>query len=170
MRLADEAQLVVSAGFITTSTSWALSVASFHIIRNPEICYKLRDELANARSVHPTPVDWHVLENLPCLNGCVREVVGLSHGITTRAPRVAPAEELKYDSWTIPRGTPVSIASVHILMSEDIFPNPKTFIPERWIDRPNLDRYFVAFSKGSRQCLGIKCVISSKLAGSSPGL
>jgi hypothetical protein len=48
------------------------------------------------------------------------------------------------------------MTSVHILMNEKIFPNSKSFIPERWINRPDLDRYFVPFGKGSRACLGIK--------------
>lgn len=41
--------------------------------------------------------------------------------------------------------------------NEDNFPNSHAFIPERWIDpaeRKRLDKYMVAFSKGSRQCLG----------------
>ena len=40
----------------------------------------------------------------------------------------------------------------------DIFPDPRAFKPERWL-QPNsahLKKYFVAFSKGSRQCLGMQ--------------
>jgi cytochrome P450 len=40
-----------------------------------------------------------------------------------------------------------------------IFPNPDTFDPERWLDADTakrLERYLVAFSKGSRQCVGIQ--------------
>lgn len=35
-----------------------------------------------------------------------------------------------------------------------IFPDPLTFNPERWLDNPSLSRYMVAFTKGSRQCVG----------------
>lgn len=44
----------------------------------------------------------------------------------------------------------------------DIFPNPDKFDPERWMDlteRHRLEKYLVAFSKGSRQCIGIPYVI-----------
>ena len=41
-----------------------------------------------------------------------------------------------------------------------IFPNPRGFDPERWIlaaeKGENLSKYLVSFTKGSRQCLGIK--------------
>jgi cytochrome P450 len=45
-------------------------------------------------------------------------------------------------------------------MDPKIFPNPEMFRPERWIEAAekaqNLGRYIVSFSKGSRQCVGIK--------------
>lgn len=152
-RLGDEAQLIVAAGLITTS--WALTVGIFHLSNNPDMCRKLRAELAAAGSTSTKPLDWHKLEQLPFLSGCVHEAVRLSHGVTTRSPRLTQ-EVLKYGEWVIPPNTPVSMTSVDILMNDTIFPNPKSFIPERWISKPNLDRYFVPFSKGTRACPGIK--------------
>jgi len=152
-RLGDEAQLIVAAGLITTS--WALTVASFHITNDVDIFHKLRKELEAAIPDLAVPLEWVKLEQLPYLNGCVHEAVRLSHGVATRNPRLVPDSELKYENWVIPRNTPVSMTSVDILMDEDIFPNPKAFIPERWIKDPKLGRYFVPFGKGSRSCLGI---------------
>ena len=48
-------------------------------------------------------------------------------------------------------------------MHPSIFPQPEIFRPERWlqggtVDGKRLDRYLVCFGKGSRQCLGMKCV------------
>jgi cytochrome P450 len=43
--------------------------------------------------------------------------------------------------------------------NEAIFPDSHQFIPERWVDpadRRRLDKYMVAFSRGSRQCAGMK--------------
>src|SRR6266487_5460425 len=72
-RLGDEAQLIVAAGLITTS--WALSVSSFHIINNPQIAQRLRKELKTAGLTPMAPMDWHQLEQLPYLNSCVHEAV-----------------------------------------------------------------------------------------------
>lgn len=152
-RLGDEAQLIVAAGLITTS--WALSVASFHIINNPAVLARLRRELLSATSVINN-ADLHELEKLPYLQGCVKEGIRLAHGITTRNPRLVPDVDLKYGEWVIPRNTPVSMTNVDILMNEEIYPEPTEFKPERWIDNPQLDRYFVPFGRGSRMCLGIK--------------
>ncbi|KAK3374604.1 cytochrome P450 [Podospora didyma] len=153
-RLGDEAQLIVAAGLITTSA--ALNVASFHLINNPAVLSKLRAEIATAT----TPLDWHQLEKLPYLNACVHESIRLSHGIVTRDPRLAPDTELRYGEWMIPRNTPVAMTTVDILMNDKIFPDPKKFVPERWLENPDLERYFVPFGKGSRQCLGINLAMA----------
>lgn len=60
-----------------------------------------------------------------------------------------------YKSRVIPPGTPVGMTSVLMHHDESIFPDSKSFLPERWLDNPQLDKYLVSFSKGSRQCLGI---------------
>lgn len=154
-RLGDEAQLIVAAGLVTTSR--ALTVGSYHMIANPGIVLKLRKELQAAGMVGTADtLEWHKLEALPYLNGCVHEAIRLAHGITTRSPRLAPDQELRYGKYVIPKNTPVSMTTVDILMNENIFPNPREFEPERWIGHPELEHFFVPFAKGSRQCLGLK--------------
>ena len=44
---------------------------------------------------------------------------------------------------------------------EEIFPQSREFIPERWLDDPKtadgipLDRFMVSFGRGTRSCMGI---------------
>jgi cytochrome P450 len=54
------------------------------------------------------------------------------------------------------------MTSILIHHNEEIFPESYEFKPERWLKKrpegaPPLDRYLVSFSKGSRQCVGMKC-------------
>jgi cytochrome P450 len=80
---------------------------------------------------------------------------------------VSPNKATKYKAWDIPAGTPVSMTIVDVHNDERVFPNSRAFVPERWLGNPktengsSLNRYFVAFGKGARSCLGIKYVISS---------
>jgi cytochrome P450 len=49
------------------------------------------------------------------------------------------------------------MSSYMVHTDENIFPDPFTFNPDRWIGNvKQLEKYLVSFSKGSRQCLGMK--------------
>ena len=102
-----------------------------------------------------------MLERLPYLVAVVQEAMRLSYGVASRLQRISPEKPLRFNDahggkeWSIPPNTPVSMTSVLIHQDESIFPDAQSFVPERWIENPRLDRYLVSFSKGSRQCLGI---------------
>jgi cytochrome P450 len=162
-RLRDEAQTLVGAGL--TTTAWSLTNASFYLLDNPTVLEKLRKELWEAIPDLSAPDAFahQKLENLPYLRGCIREGIRLSHGVTGRNPRIWDTP-LRFNEWTIPPGIPVSMTVTDVHFNEELYPKPKEFIPERWLNNPkapdgsSMERYFVAFGKGPRQCLGIKYV------------
>ena len=49
---------------------------------------------------------------------------------------------------------------MNVLHDPSIFPDPYNFKPERWVGEESeverLDRFMVAFGKGSRMCIGMK--------------
>ena len=111
------------------------------------------------------PLDWpHLEEHLPYLGACIREAVRLSYGVSARNPRISPDKSIRYKEWEIPAGTPVSMTIVDVHHDEENFPQSREYMPERWLGSPrtesgqSLDRYFVAFGKDARSCLGIKYV------------
>lgn len=162
-RLADEAQLLVMAG--TTTTAWVFEVIHFWLLAKPETLRKLKDEL---KAAIPKPenvghVPLPAIEALPYLTAVIKEGLRLSYGVATRLARIDPENPLlftdKYTGtqWQIPPGTPVGSTSVLIHHDETIFPNSKSFLPERWLDgkNPTLEKYLVSFGAGSRNCLGM---------------
>lgn len=61
----------------------------------------------------------------------------------------------------IPKGTPIGVSPVLLHHNKDVFPDPSAFDPERWIKsdpahRREMDSHMMAFSKGTRQCLGMQ--------------
>lgn len=140
--LSDEAQLIMAAGLIIML--WVLSVASYYMAAQPKL------------AAVPQLYDWRQLEKVPFLYGVVHEAMRLAHSIITQDPQLALDAELQYGKWVIPRNTPVSMTTYDILMNDKLFLELKAFQPDCWIDHPELDRYFVPFGKGSRQCIGIK--------------
>ena len=158
-RLRDEALIVIGAGTLTTS--WALCVATYHLLSSPKILRKLKAELESAIPDANSEAPLPKLEKLPYLGAVVQEAIRLSYGVSSRMQRISPDKPLHFTDkgarkqWMIPPNTPVGMTSVLIHHDESIFPDSYTFLPERWIENPRLDRYMVSFSKGSRQCLGI---------------
>ena len=57
----------------------------------------------------------------------------------------------------------------NILFDPEIFPQPQTFNPDRWLEAAaqdqRLDRYLVTFSKGTRSCLGMNVAYSEMYLG-----
>ncbi|KAI9769290.1 MAG: hypothetical protein M1839_003767 [Geoglossum umbratile] len=154
-RLWQEGQVVIGGG--TETVGNALTVITFHLLSNPDMMRRLKQELAE---VIPDVTDipsWQRLEQLPYLSAVISEGLRVAIGVVTRSPRVSPNKTLKYHDWDIPPGTPVSVSSLVVLTNSSIFPSPLTFNPDRWlgIEGRKLDRYLVPFGKGTRQCLGI---------------
>ncbi|KAL3481678.1 cytochrome P450 [Aspergillus californicus] len=163
LRLEQEGALLALAG--TESPAQTLNVIFCHILASPTIVTKLRDEL---RTV-PTSASLTELEQLPYLSAIIEEGNRLSFGVTARAARIAH-ETLTYTpsshvppnpaskSYTIPPGTPISITTLCAHTAETVFPNPYVFNPDRWLGEDGKERrkFQMAFSKGTRKCLGIE--------------
>lgn len=94
-RLGQEGQTIVGAG--TETTSWTLSVLTYHVLSNPAILTKLREEMKDKNG-------WKELEQLPYLTAVIHEGLRLSYGTTTHLQRIAPDQVLKFNDWEIPPG------------------------------------------------------------------
>ncbi|EGY20442.1 trichodiene oxygenase [Verticillium dahliae VdLs.17] len=155
-RLCDEAEIMTGAGSETTAQ--AMTRLMFYLKHAPETLVEVRRELDGVvRKGGPVP-SWIELQRLPYLSAAIKEAIRLSYGVTTRLPRICH-EDIRYKDWIIPAGTPVSMTPHDVLTDPDVFPEPHTYRPERWLEAGTagrkLDRYFVPFGKGARQCPGM---------------
>jgi cytochrome P450 len=156
----QEGQILVQGGTLTTS--WAMSLATFHLLNRPETLRKLRDELfAAIPDAHDT-TPLSRLEKLPYLRGVVKEALRLGIGTSSRLARVAADETLVYHDhvnntvWRLPPGSIVGMSPYKTVMDENIFYDARGFHPERWVeDGERLDKYLDIFCSGSRVCLGM---------------
>lgn len=175
-RLAAEGMALMNAG--TETTSWTLSVITFHLLAQPAALRRLTAELA-AAAPDPRRLSWPALEGLPYLHGVVMEGLRLGYGVSARSARVATEEDLVYRGpgpegeggmkktkrfeYVIPRGWAIGMSSVLVHHDERVFPESDKFLPERWIDAEGnrnreLEKYLMSFSRGSRACLGMMWV------------
>lgn len=173
-RVTGEVAAILIAG--TETTSWVLSVLTYHLLANPEILARLTQELA-MKVESPTALPtWSTLENMPYLTAVLLEGLRLSYGLVHRISRVPTGEDLVYSgTWTppgagalprqieyvVPRGFAIGMSNWMTHHDESIFPDSHGFVPERWLAsdgtrRKDLEKHMNAFSKGSRMCLGMQ--------------
>ena len=166
-RLADEAAAVLGAG--TETTSWALAVMTYHLLTKPELLAKLTRELETiVRDPKKLPL-WSDLEKLPYLGAVIQEGLRLSYGVSSRTARVPTEESLLYRGewnkksveYVVPKGYAVGMSAFITHHDERTYPDSYSFNPDRWLDENNqrrkeVERGMLAFSKGSRSCLGMK--------------
>lgn len=89
----------------------------------------------------------------------IKEGLRLSFGVMSRLPRVVPSPGATFYDHFLPAGTAISMSGWMMHRDPEVFPDPMTFDPERWMKGPEefrrLDRNMVPFGRGSRQCVGM---------------
>jgi len=171
-RLGAEATSIIGAG--TETTAWTLSVITYYLLAHPSIRSKLEAELQTVVQDPKNLPSWTVLEKLPYLTATILEAIRHSLGVGMRLARIAPDKALIYEGsfkppngaaevqcrFVIPPGTPIGMSNLIMHSNATIFPEPASYVPERWLKedgtrRTDLERYLMSFNKGSRQCLGM---------------
>ncbi|KAK5126470.1 hypothetical protein LTR85_010706 [Meristemomyces frigidus] len=155
LRLAEEGQIVIAAG--SSTTVHYLKSTIYFVLADPAILHRLKTELSKAMPDPSVLPPTHVLERLPYLNAVFKEGSRINDGASSRLARISPDTDLTYQQYIIPRGTSVSMSTYIQHRNQELFPDPETFNPDRWLgkDSSRLERYLVNFSKGTRGCLGI---------------
>ncbi|CAD6449307.1 5333bc3a-fea7-453e-b3a7-b6ab6420774a [Sclerotinia trifoliorum] len=159
LRLAHEAQLVVFAGEGTTA--YTLQSALFQLLANPKEFEKVKAEILSATTVGDILPSLSEVESLPYLNAVIQETIRIHPGVVSRLPRVSPKiptvfhDKHNDKGYVIPAGTSMNMTAQISHMNPDVFEDPYEFRPQRWIENPRLDKAFIGFARGTRNCIGM---------------
>ncbi|KAI1079136.1 cytochrome P450 [Whalleya microplaca] len=155
-RLVVEAQLILAGG--TWTSGRTIGVASYYIMSRPELRRGVEAELRDLMAAWPQYVPtWAELEKLVLLQAIIKESLRISYGVIHRLPRISPDVPIQYKDYTIPIGVPVGMSSYLMHTDTSVYESPFEFKPERWLGdvNPAMNRNYVPFARGSRNCLGI---------------
>lgn len=145
--LRDELMSLLVAGHETTAT--ALTWALYWIHKLPTVRQKLLEELDSLESPDPSTIF-----RLPYLNAVCSETLRIYPVGMLTFPRVvqSPVEVMGYQ---LKPGT-VVIGSIYLTHQRpDIYPEPKQFKPERFLDRQFSPYEYLPFGGGARRCIGM---------------
>jgi cytochrome P450 family 110 len=149
--LRDELMTLLVAGHETTATSIAWAMYWIHKI--PEVKDKLLtelDQLFQATDTSPTPAQ---IAQLPYLSAVCQETLRRSPVAMFTFPRVAQ-EPVTLMGHSFEPGTTFLGSIFLIHQREELYPNPKAFRPERFLESKFSPYEFIPFGNGARRCVG----------------
>lgn len=141
--IVDELLTMVVTGYETTAT--ALAWALYFTHRDPEVLGELR-----ARCATLAPLD---AAKDPWIQSLVREVLRLHPVIPIVARRVMQTVQL--GSRTIEEGTIVAPSIYLVHHRPELYPDPDTFRPSRFLERDYASHEYLPFGGGARRCIGM---------------
>ena len=149
VELRDELMTMLFAGHETTAT--ALAWALYWIHYTPEVREKLLQELNSIDVENCEPAE---ITKLPYLNAVCCETLRIYPILFFTFPRLlqAPMQLMGYN---IPKGMVLSPCIYLVHHRPDIYPEPKRFKPERFLERQFSPYEYLPFGGGNRRCIGM---------------
>ncbi|XP_011500529.1 PREDICTED: cytochrome P450 4C1-like [Ceratosolen solmsi marchali] len=154
----DELETFMFAGHDTTAA--AISWSLFALGNAPEIQKKIRDELNEVLDNPCEQVTSKHLAQLEYFNRVVKEILRLYPSVPVVSRELD--EETIFDNCIIPKGTWISIQIYQLHHDPEVWEDPETFNPDRFLPENNAQRHpyaYVPFSAGPRNCIGQKFAI-----------
>lgn len=146
--LRDELMTLLFAGHETTSTALAWALYWIHYL--PEVKEKLLQELATLDDSG----DPMLIAKLPYLNAVCCETLRIYPVVLFTFARIVK-ETIQIMDYEFPPGTLLSPCIYLTHHREDLYPQPKQFKPERFLERQYSPYEFFPFGGGNRRCLGM---------------
>ena len=142
----DQLITLVVAGHETTATSLAWSIE--WLSRLPAV----RDRLTAEIDALGDSASLEAIASAPYLDAFCTEALRI-HPIVPDTTRqlVLP---LRLGKWHLPAGVSVAVATSLLHSDPSIYPNPRSFTPERWLDQKPSPFTYTPFGGGARRCLG----------------
>ncbi|RBQ81204.1 hypothetical protein FVER14953_03770 [Fusarium verticillioides] len=153
--LVDVAFSLVIGGTETTVTTSTYGV--WCILKNPNVEKKMLEELRKVETNSDGLVEYPNLMNLPYLTAVIHETLRISSPAPGILTRLVSSGGTKYGSHFLPADTSVSTAQRLIHYDPVLFPEPETFMPERWLDNSDKasKKNLIPFGKCPRMCVGL---------------
>ncbi|MGJ5627727.1 cytochrome P450 [Nostoc sp. CALU 1950] len=146
-QLRDQLMSLIIAGYETTAT--AIAWGFYWIYHKPLVREKLFKEL-DTLGDFPDPMS---IYRLPYLTAVCNETLRIHPVLMILFPRVV-RESVELLGHPLEPGT-VLLPSVYLThQREDVYPQPKEFRPERFIERQFSPYEFLPFGGGVRRCIG----------------
>ncbi|KAA1118631.1 hypothetical protein PGTUg99_006590 [Puccinia graminis f. sp. tritici] len=151
--LIAEALTQLIAGSDTTSNSSCAIL--WWVVKHPGVHKRLMEELDEHLGTEEGVISYADCKELKYLNACINETLRIHSTSSIGLPRILP-QTVSFKGHILPKGLVCSVPTFEIHHDPDVWGDPFTFRPERWLEPNAKDREkaFMPFSCGPRSCIG----------------
>ncbi|KAH9515446.1 Peptidyl-prolyl cis-trans isomerase cyp10 [Bulinus truncatus] len=146
---------VLSAAVETTSsaTVWSL----YNLAKNPRVQEDLFHQITEAKSKNGGSLSAEEMGKLPLVKAVLKETLRM-YPISYTSSRYI-SDDIELGGYKIPAGTHVQANLYGMFNNPEYFPEPKKFMPERWVKDNKMDQAVksaaqLVWGHGNRMCLG----------------
>jgi cytochrome P450 family 135 len=132
--LRDELMTLLTDGPTSSSLAWVFE----RLLRHPKKLERLQEEVRTG-------------EDDTYMDAVVKETLRLCPPVPVVVRRLL--EPMELGGYNLPAGTTVAPCVYLIHRNEEIYPNPRHFLPERFLERPPGTYTWIPFGGGTRRCL-----------------
>ena len=131
-----------------------------HLADHPEVLAKVKEEQERVRrGDYEKPLTLEMMDEMPYLRAMVKETLRLKPPVT-----MVPYKTLKpfpiSNDYTVPSGSMVIPSFYPSLHDPEVYPDPGSFLPERWLDPQSLantnPKNYLTFGSGPHKCIGLE--------------
>ncbi|KAI0035284.1 cytochrome P450 sterol C22-desaturase [Vararia minispora EC-137] len=140
--------------------SSGLTYAFQHLVDNPHMLAKVREEQARVRGAdYSAPMMLSMLDDMPYLRAFVKESMRVKPPVVMVPYKATKAFPISED-YTVPAGSMVIPSFYNSLHDPEVFPEPEDLQPERWMDPESSanknPRNYLVFGSGPHKCIGLE--------------
>ncbi|XP_063907299.1 cytochrome P450 4C1-like [Zophobas morio] len=142
------------------TTSVAISYALMLIACHRDIQDRIYEEIQQVVT-DSSQLDYQTLQELKYMEMCIKEVLRMYPSVPFIA-RILGEDIKTHSGHILKTGSLVQLHIYDVHYNPDIYPNPKTFDPDRFLPENSQNRHnfaYVPFSAGPRNCIGQKFAI-----------
>ncbi|KAI0090029.1 cytochrome P450 [Irpex rosettiformis] len=131
-----------------------------HLADHPEVLAKIKEEQERVRrGDYEKPLTLEMMDEMPYLRAMVKETLRLKPPVTMVPYKTTKSFPIS-DDYTVPAGSMVIPAFYLSLHDPEVYPEPESFLPERWLDPQSSantnPKNYLTFGSGPHKCIGLE--------------
>lgn len=143
-----------AAGFVTSSST--ASFCLYELAKNPELMKRMVEEIDEEMKKTNGEVTYDSIHGMEFLDLCISETIRMYPALPILNRECTQDYPIPGSHLTIKKGTSIIISLYGIHRDKKYFPDPDTFMPDRFVTKDFDEMAYIPFGDGPRKCIALR--------------